>query len=133
MLHAAIRPVVPAVLILLVIASPAAAEDALPAPDPKPAPIETPYAGTSCTSDEHARAGGPSAISWFAHPSDTGDYVGYYIGGGCPWKGQPRCSGEGTWGWDYSGILFSRHVILAWSHCRRYQGGIGYYRTVPKP
>src|SRR5262245_40385346 len=71
----------------------------------------------------HARAGCPLSVAWYARPSDTGAYVGYYVGGGCAWRGQPRSAAEGTWGWDYRGFLFPRRIALNW--CRRYQGGVG--------
>jgi hypothetical protein len=89
-----------------------------------------PYAGDSVAQRSHP--GQLFDIAWYARPSDTGHYIGYYVGGGCVWKGDARSPSEGTWGWDYQGILFPRRVVLGW--CRsRYQGGVGYYRTVPKP
>jgi hypothetical protein len=86
-------------------------------------------------SGEHSqsRAGCPLNVAWYARPSDTAAYVGYYVGGGCAWRGQPRTPAEGTWGWDYRGLFFLRRVGLNWCHCGRYQGGIGHYRTVPTP
>ena len=64
-------------------------------------------------------------------PSDTGRYIGYWVGGGCAiWhKAEPPCLDEGTWGWDFTGGLFQRRVDLGWWHGRRYQGGIGAYKT----
>jgi hypothetical protein len=79
------------------------------------------------------RAGNPTAVAWYAVPSDTGSYVGYYVGGGAPCRGEPRTPDEGTWGWDYQGWFLPRRVMLDWWHGRRYQGGIGHYRTVPAP
>lgn len=65
----------------------------------------------------------------FAQPSDTGRSIGYHVGGGAlPHYGEPRLSHEGTWGWDYQGLL-PRRVIHNWWHGRRYQGGTGAYRT----
>ena len=64
-----------------------------------------------------------------ARPSKGPDYTGYYVGGGAPCRGEPRCSTEGTWGWDYKGRCFSRNVWLDWWHGRRYQGGSGNYKT----
>jgi hypothetical protein len=62
-------------------------------------------------------------------PSDTGRLIGYHVGGGAlPRFGEPRYGDEGTWGWDYQGIL-PRRVMLNWWHGRRYQGGAGAYRT----
>ena len=67
-----------------------------------------------------------------AVPSDTGRYVGYYVGGGVAtaWHGGPRCQNEGTWGWDYAGFgLLPHRVALLWSHGKKLQGGTGAYAT----
>jgi hypothetical protein len=69
----------------------------------------------------------PRVARW-AQPSDTGHYVGYYVGGGAPWCGSPRYRDEGTWGWDYGGLWLRKRVMLDWFH-GRYQGGTGAYRT----
>lgn len=73
----------------------------------------------------------PPSVAWWARPSDTGRYVGYYVGGGNPWprRADPPAPCEGTWGWDYRGGCLQRNVILGWWHARRYQGGVGAYRT----
>ena len=65
-----------------------------------------------------------------ALPSDTGQYRGYHVGGGAgnPRKAEPRRADEGTWGWDYQGLL-PRRIILGWWHGRRVQGGTGAYKT----
>ncbi len=85
-----------------------------------------------CQRDEnHRRAGYPQSVKHLAAPSNTRFYGWYYVGGGdALWRGEPRLANEGTFGWDYSGILFPKQVALAWSHGRRYQGGTGAYRTV---
>jgi len=75
------------------------------------------------------RAGNPQCISRLARPSNGPGDTGYYVGGGAPLRGQPRLANEGTWGWDYSGLLFSRRIDLAWWHGARYQGGTGQYKT----
>ncbi len=75
------------------------------------------------------RAGCPQCISCIAAPSDTGHYVGYYVGGGAPCRGDYRCPWEGTWGWDYCGLIVPKHVALGWLHGRRSQGGLGSYET----
>ena len=80
--------------------------------------------------------GGPPPVARWAHPSNTPAYIGYYVGGGCPFcrHGEPRYPCEGTWGWDYSGWCFHRKVDLLWWHGRCYQGGQGAYRTEgPQP
>jgi hypothetical protein len=83
-----------------------------------------------CISGEQ-RAGYPHNIAHWAHPSDTGRYVGNYNGGGNLWRrhADPPYATEGTWGWDYLGSCFKRRVILGWWHERRYQGGVGAYKT----
>jgi hypothetical protein len=76
------------------------------------------------------RAGYPESIACWAQPSDTGSYVGYLVGGGCPYPhlADAPFASEGPWGWDYQGWLLPRRVILGWWHgC--YQGGTGAYRT----
>ena len=75
------------------------------------------------------RAGQPHWISAHAQATNTPEYVGYYVGGGTSHGGDPRAWEEGTWGWDYEGAHFLRHVPLRWSHGRRAQGGTGSYRA----
>jgi hypothetical protein len=87
---------------------------------------------------DERRAGFPSEESPCAKPSDTGHYVGYYVGGGavpcCCAKGDAPTAEEGTWGWDYSGLCVPSWVRLDWWHGRRQQGGGGAYRTDgPRP
>ena len=65
----------------------------------------------------------------YARPSDTGRYVGYYVGGGSPYRGDAPAPDEGVWGWDYAGVCFWPRIALLWNHGRRYQGGPGAYRT----
>ena len=81
--------------------------------------------------DPQQRAGYPLLLSPLACPSDTGAYVGYLVGGGAVryHKGDPPYPADGTWGWDYAGRWFPRRVMLLWWHGRRYQGGVGSYRT----
>ena len=67
--------------------------------------------------------------AWYAVPSDAGRYVGYYVGGGSPFRGEPRRPDEGVWGWDYSGSRFTPRIMLLWNHGRFYQGGTGAYKT----
>ncbi len=73
------------------------------------------------------KAGYPNHIACWAAPSETHSYVGYYVGGGDPCGGRYPAPNEGTWGWDYQGCVFQRHVFLKWWHA--YQGGFGSYRT----
>jgi hypothetical protein len=73
----------------------------------------------------------PRKVAWWAIPSDTGAYVPYRVGGGCPRPlvADPPSPTDGTWGWDYVGRWFHRNVILGWWHGRRQQGGTGAYAT----
>ena len=68
-----------------------------------------------------------SETAWWAVPSDTGKFSGGYIGGGAAWFGEPRALHEGTWGWDYDGVVLQKRIWLNWLHGRRYQDGGGSY------
>jgi hypothetical protein len=61
-----------------------------------------------------------------ARPSNTSAYTGGYVGGGTAWGGCPRQPQQGTWGWDYQGLLFPKKIWLNWNSSRR-QGGTGAY------
>jgi hypothetical protein len=80
----------------------------------------------------HCRAGCPLEVACYARPSDTPQYIGYYVGGGSALGGTHRCCDEGTWGWDYHGWFLPHRVILYWNHWR-YQGGTGAYYTEGHP
>src|SRR5262249_20181162 len=85
--------------------------------------------------NEYSRAGYPNEVSNHAHPSDTGRYVGYEVGGGCAnlRKAQGPTPYDGTWGWDYCGFYFPSRIALGWWHSR-YQGGLdGYQTDGPRP
>ncbi len=83
----------------------------------------------------HCCPGSPPRVGIVSAPSNTWHYGGYYVGGGTIFRGgQPRYANEGTWGWDYGGLLNRKWVVLDWSHGRRYQAGGGTYRTAgPAP
>jgi len=78
---------------------------------------------------DHARAGCPQCLRNITIPSNTRFYGGYYVGGGTPTRGAGRCIDDGTWGWDYSGILFPKRIALNWTAKGLYQGGTGAYKT----
>jgi hypothetical protein len=88
--------------------------------------------GRAAAEATHSRAGCPLQVAWYARPSDTPAYIGYYLGGGSAVGGTHRCCAEGTWGWDYHGCLLPHRVILYWNHWR-YQGGTGAYATEGPP
>lgn len=77
----------------------------------------------------HARAGCPLNLRPRALPSNTSPYGGYWIGGGQPIKGYCPAAEDGTFGWDYFGLLFTKRIDLNWSQGRRYQGGTDAYKT----
>jgi hypothetical protein len=85
--------------------------------------------------DDHGqcRAGCPQRVAWYARPSESRAYTGYYVGGGSAVAGSYRCPNEGTWGWDYDGWLLPHRVLLSWSHGWRYQGGTGAYKVDGPP
>jgi hypothetical protein len=78
---------------------------------------------------DHARAGCAMLVRSRAIPSNTRHYGGYWLGGGVPVIGAVPVAEDGTYGWDYFGILFSKRIDLRYSHGHRYQGGTGAYKT----
>ena len=86
------------------------------------------------TSDDYracdfARAGCPQCQRKITIPSNTRFYGGYYVGGGTPTRGAGRYPEDGTWGWDYSGILFPKRIALNWTAKGHFQGSTGAYKT----
>jgi hypothetical protein len=77
----------------------------------------------------HARAGCLMNVRPLALPSNTASYDGYWIGGGQAIKGYCPAIEDGTFGWDYFGLLFTKRIDLHWSYGRRHQGGTGSYHT----
>ena len=68
------------------------------------------------------QTGHPDEISKFAFPSETPNYFGYYVGGGCAFHGGPPGPTEGTWGWDYAGLCcHCKRLVLNW--CHKCKGG----------
>ena len=86
-------------------------------------------AGEDYRACDKCRAGCPESLGWLTTPSRTRYYGGYYVGGGTPLQGAGFCAGDGTWGWDYPGILFTKRIALNWTKNGRYQGGTGTYKT----
>lgn len=108
-------------------------QDEVPAVAPQPQPEEDVIIWGNVSDNyracDHARAGCPQSLRWLTIPSNTRFYGGYYVGGGVPVLGEGRYPHEGTWGWDYPGILFTKRIALNWTHGRREQGGTGAYKT----
>ena len=84
---------------------------------------------SSCLGCRFCRAGSPQTVAWYAQPSFTPRETGCYVGGGAALHGEPRLISEGTWGWDYTGVLNNKRVWLNWWHGQRAQGSGGGYRT----
>jgi len=78
---------------------------------------------------DHVRAGCPMNIRPRSLPSNTWPYGGYWIGGGQALKGRFPSADDGTFGWDYFGLTFTKRIDLNWSRANRYQGGTGAYKT----
>ena len=78
---------------------------------------------------DFVRAGCPQCQRKITIPSNNHFYGGYYVGGGTPTRGAGRCDDDGTWGWDYAGILFTKRISLNWTAKGRSQGGTGAYKT----
>jgi hypothetical protein len=78
---------------------------------------------------DHCRAGHAFFIRPGAIPSNTPHYGGYWVGGGKAIRGDHPALDDGTFGWDYFGVLFTKRVALHWSHGRLHQGGTGAYKT----
>jgi hypothetical protein len=83
------------------------------------------------TADSLRRAGSPQETSRLALPSNGPGSFGYNVGGGslAGHRGDGPLPDDGTWGWDYKGLLLPRKVNLLWWHGRRNQGGTGAYKT----
>jgi hypothetical protein len=94
--------------------------------EPLPIALSTWHCET-CAPLQWERAGCPQNVRPHALPSNTRYYWGWWVGGGTALGGGPPGVHEGTWGWDYEGVVPKR-VWLNWSH-RRYQGGTGAYKT----
>ena len=109
--------------------------DAAPAPPPEPDVVPSSgivwgESNDGYRSCDKCRAGCPESLARFTIPSRTRYYGGYYVGGGTPLQGAGFCAGnDGTWGWDYPGILFTKRIALNWTKNGRYQGGTGTYKT----
>jgi len=78
---------------------------------------------------DHERAGCAMFVRQRAIASNTPHYGGYWVGGGLPLFGDEPAIQEGTFGWDYFGMMLTKRVALGWSHGRRHQGGTGAYKT----
>ncbi len=90
--------------------------------------INAAYGGQAYRPADQRRAGTDREPRPQALCSDTGHYVGYYVGGGTITPGRGRLLSEGTFGWDYRGLIYHPRIMLGWSRNRQ-QGGTEGYRT----
>jgi hypothetical protein len=79
------------------------------------------------------RSGYQGKVAWYALPTFTRAYTGYFVGGGQAVGGSGRCTQDGTWGTDYRGLLLPSCVNLRWSNGDSYQGGGGTYKADGHP
>jgi hypothetical protein len=79
--------------------------------------------------DPFRRAGYPDEVRRHAIPSETPHYSMGLVGGGAAVRGEPPWPAEGTWGWDYHGVVFPKRVWLGWLHGRHARSGTRGYRT----
>src|SRR5436190_6587831 len=84
--------------------------------------------GGNCADGERCK-GCPHSVAWYARCGTSMRYGGYYVGGGAPHHGEARYVDEGTWGWDYFGVLPNKRIALFWFHGAKEQGGTGAYAT----
>ena len=81
---------------------------------------------------DQCRAGCPHTVHRWAKPSNTPKYSGGWVGGGSLLPADGPCPDEGTWGWDYAGLVPLKRIWLHWSH-QHHQGGGGKYATDHEP
>ena len=93
------------------------------------ASVSPPKAIAHTCIDPLHRAGHPETQGTFAKPSLNRHYSFGYVGGGGAFRGEPRFADEGTWGVDYSGILFKKQIWLPWLHGHREPRHDGSYQT----
>ena len=75
------------------------------------------------------RSGRPQRVAWYARLTDAGNYSGGWVGGGKFLPGDEPCLDEGTWGWDFKGLVPVKRIWLGWSHGRCKEGGAGAYKS----
>lgn len=77
------------------------------------------------------QTGWANMTSRFARPTNSAAYGGYWVGGASASRKKSTGPGplEGTYGRDYFGRNFMRHVILGWTNPPKAKGGTGSYAT----
>ena len=79
--------------------------------------------------EDKIRSGHASSIAPWAQPGITRHYSGGFLGGGAARRGAGRTQVQGTWCWDFHGLLPRKNIWLGWWNGRRDQGGRGAYKT----
>ena len=79
--------------------------------------------------DNEIRSGHASSIAPWAQAAVTRNYSGGFLGGGAARRGEGRNQIQGTWGWDFHGLMGGKKIWLGWWNGRREQGGRGAYKT----
>ena len=79
--------------------------------------------------NHEVRSGHASSIAPWAQPAVRRHYSGGFLGGGAARRGEDRNQIQGTWGWDFHGLLPRQNTWLGWWNGRREQGGRGAYKT----
>ena len=103
---------------------------ASPGSNPTPPPVFVESIPKRFSTDDGCRECSPRCVRRPTTPSNTPRYCGYYVGGGLPVHGEGRhIDRDGTWGWDYGGLLQLKRISLNWSHGQRTQGGTGAYKS----
>src|SRR5438094_578367 len=95
---------------LLITIDVAAAQEPAPPKAPERSALDLTHCWGGCNAATHTerRAGHPQCVARFAQPSESSAFVGYYVGGGSAFRGEPQTASEGTWGWDYQGRFLPR-------------------------
>jgi hypothetical protein len=79
--------------------------------------------------DHELRSGHASSIAPWARRDNSRHYSGGFVGGGAVRRGDDRGTSEGTWGWDFHGLVPRKTIWLGRWHGLRDQGGRGAYKT----
>jgi hypothetical protein len=79
--------------------------------------------------NQEIRSGHSSSIAPWAQLAMRRNYSGGFVGGGAARRGEDRKQIQGTWGWDFHGLLPRKNSWLGWWNGRREQGGRGAYKT----
>ena len=79
--------------------------------------------------NDQQRSGYASSIAPWARRTVSRHDSGGFVGGGAARRGEDRSEIQGTWGWDFHGLMGGKKIWLGWGNGRRDQGGRGAYKT----